>query len=95
MTKSIDVIKHNVKILSENNPEVKECYNLLLLTYWERFELAESLNDLKRCTPAESITRAFRSLVKKGEIVLPEEIKRMRKEKRKEYHNYYVQEVEV
>lgn len=93
MSKKIEIVKHNVKILSEKQPEVKDCYNLLIIKYWNQFELALELEDAKRCTPAETITRAFRSLVKSGDIQIGDITKEKRKEKRKEFHNHFVKEV--
>lgn len=94
MSRKIDIVKHNVKILVEKNPEVKDCYNLLIIKYWEIYELAQNLEDAKHCTPAETITRAFRSLLKTGEISVGQVTKEIRRNKRNEFYNYYIQEVQ-
>lgn len=87
--KKSSLVKHNVKLLAEKEPEVKDNYNLLALRYWQKFEFATQLKDISSCTPAESITRAFRSLVNTGEIELKEEIKKIRKREEKEYQKEY------
>lgn len=83
------IIKHNIKLLTKSEPEVKDNYNLLVARYWEKFEFANGLQDIQLCTPAESITRAFRSLVNEGEIELKEEIKKIRRREEKEYQEVY------
>ncbi|PGK52522.1 hypothetical protein CN918_32575 [Priestia megaterium] len=94
MSKNIEKVAHNVKILVESEPEVKDCYNLLVTRYWAKFELAVTLRDSLYCTPAETITRSFRSLVKTGEIELGEVTRARRREKRKEFHKHFAKEVQ-
>jgi len=93
MSKKIEAVKHNVKILTQNTPEVKDCYNLLIIKYWNQFECALQLEDAKHCTPAETITRAFRSLVKSGDVEVGDVTKGKRKEKRQEFYNHFIKEV--
>jgi len=95
LSKSIEKVTHNVKILAESEPEVKDCYNLLITRYWSKFELAQTLRDSLYCTPAETITRSFRSLVKTGEIEIGEITRARRKEKRQEFHKHYAKEVQT
>jgi len=83
------VIKENVKLLADKEPEVKDNYNLLTVRYWEKFEMAVHMKDIASCTPAESITRAFRSLVNSGEIQLKEEIKKIRRREEKKFQEEY------
>jgi hypothetical protein len=47
------------------------------------------VSEISDCTSAESITRAFRALVKSGDIVLKEEIKKMRQREQKQYQKEY------
>jgi hypothetical protein len=88
MAKNIGV-RNNVKLLAEREPEVKDNYNLLLTRYWEKFESANQVKEIVECTSAESITRAFRALVKSGDIVLKEEIKKIRQREQKQFQKEY------
>lgn len=83
------IIKHNLRLLAKSEPEVKDNYNLLVVRYWMKFELASVLEDVVDCTPAESITRAFRSLVHAGEIELTEEIKKIRRREEQLFEETY------
>lgn len=59
-------IQKNVKQLIEEYPHVVENSNILVVTYWLRFDGNLTLwSDVKNCTPAESITRAFRHIKNK------------------------------
>lgn len=83
------IIKHNIKLLADAEPDVKDNYNLLTKRYWQKYDLANDIEDIVNCTPSESITRAFRSLVKSGDITLKEEIKKIRKREEKEFQKEY------
>lgn len=86
-------VKTNIKLLVEKEPEVKDNYNLLITRYWEKFEQAHSLQDVFYCTSAESISRAFRSLVRTGEIELSKGTKKVRKREEQDFRQHYGQEV--
>lgn len=85
-------VKHNIKLLVEKHPEVKDNYNLLSILYWEKFEGAKIIKDIEMCTPSESITRAFRSLVRSGHIELSEETRKNRRYEEKEFIKHYHKE---
>ena len=65
-------IQKNVRQLIEEYPHIVTNSNLLVVTYWLRFD-NNSLtywDDIAKCTPAESITRAFRHVKKKDSLNL-------------------------
>lgn len=89
MAKKEENIKAKIKILSEKDPMVKENYNLLVIKFWATYEGVEEMLDVVNATPAESITRAFRDLVKKGEIKLSKKRQRSRKLEEKRFRKTY------
>ena len=92
MGQRASVIKENIQQLAEKHPEVKESYNLLIVKYWENFEGIKNLNEAARGTSSESITRAFRSLVRSGHIKVNSEMKKLRMQERREYIKHYHKE---
>lgn len=82
-------IKQNVKILAEKHPEVKTNYNLLIIRYWMKYDHAKTIFDITFCTSSESISRAFRDLVKSGDIELPKNIKELRRKEEKDFRLIY------
>ena len=85
-------IKDNIKLLSESQPEVRDNYNLLVLRYWQKFEGVENLLDIVDRTPSESITRAFRSLVRGGHIKVSTETRLIRRRQQKAFIKEYEKE---
>lgn len=92
MGQRASVIKENIELLATEHPEVKDNYNLLIVKYWEHFEGIKSINEVTLCTPSESITRAFRSLVRSGKIQLSKKTKQQRMQERREYIQHYHKE---
>lgn len=85
-------IKHNIQLLTERYPEVKDNYNLLIVKYWEKFEGMVDINQVESFTSSESITRAFRSLVRSGHIAVSEKTRKIRNQEEKEYIKHYHKE---
>lgn len=79
----------NVVSLCTAFPQVKTNYNELLKFYWIIYDHIMSVRDIPKATPAESITRTFRRLVKSGVITIPEKDAQARKEKEKEYRSEF------
>jgi hypothetical protein len=81
-----ETVRNNLLVMVNEFPEVKKNRNLLISTYWTLFDGAKSLEDLKDCTNAETITRDFRILVSAGRIILEAEVKEALQEKETEYY---------
>lgn len=92
MGQRASVIKENVQLLATKYPEVKDNYNLLIVKYWEHFEGIKSINEVILCTPSESITRAFRSLVRSGHIQISTKTKQQRMQERRNFIQHYHKE---
>lgn len=82
-------VKHKVKLLVQHCPMLCGNYNALCLNYWIVFDGAESLLDIMEVTPAETITRTFRNLVRTGEIRVSGALLEQRKELEKEMKEYF------
>lgn len=78
-------VRHNVKVLVKQFPELAEDYNKLNVAYWTLFDGCELVTDLAKATPAETIRRNFQKLVENGTIPIPKRILERRKEKEIEY----------
>jgi len=85
----IKTISKNVLQLTKLYPEAVENYNTLISLYWNLIDGVRVVDDIKNATPAESITRAFRMLVSKGLIQVPEKVKEARKEQEKLYKSEF------
>ena len=85
-------MKYNVKLLTETKPYVKENYNSLITKYWEVFDGIFTWEDAQYGTSAESISRAFRSLVRSGDIVVSEKTKIIRGQEQSDYRRHYAKE---
>lgn len=92
MGQRASIIKENIQLLAKKHPEVKDNYNLLIVKYWEHFEGIKSMNEVTMGTPSESITRAFRSLVRSGHIEVSKQTKQIRMQERREYIKHYHKE---
>lgn len=92
MAQRASIIKENIQTLAKKVPEVKDNYNLLIVKYWEHFEGIKSMNEVVMGTPSESITRAFRSLVRSGQIEISNETKQQRSVERRAYIKHYHKE---
>jgi len=79
-------VRSNIKLLVELDPECTKSYNMLVVMYWNMFEDAQ---DVSKCTSCESITRAFRSLVSKKEIILDEVTEEVRDREEKGFHEVF------
>lgn len=83
-------VKKNVRSLVEVYPHlVNRNYNELIRYYWIIFDGVTNIDYLARATPAESITRNFRELVREGVIELSEESKKARKQTEYEYYKEF------
>lgn len=82
-------LKNNVKVLVDAEPQCAKSYTLLVIRYWMKVEGAKDFHDALGCTSPEAITRAFRDLVNTGQIALPEDIAKQRKEQEAEYRRVY------
>lgn len=85
----MSILEHNVQILTQIKPEVKYNRNRLVAEYWRRFDGAEYLDDVSRCTSAESIIRTFRRLKSQGVIKVTEEEENRLKEAEKDFREYF------
>ena len=92
MAQRASAIKNNVQLLTEKHPEVKDNYNLLIVKYWEHFEGIKNMKEVTMGTPSESITRAFRSLVRSGHIQISKQTKQQRLQERRHYIKHYHKE---
>lgn len=79
----MSIVKANIMRLTRVMPETVGNYNTLCSAYWALFDGVNSLDDISQATPAETITRAFRSLVSGGHIAVPEDVRERRKEAQK------------
>lgn len=84
-----ETVQQNVKMLTELDPKVVVNYNRLILKYWEEFDGLNGTRQVEECTSSESITRAFRKMVRNGEIHVPEDIKKLRRKQREEFKQDY------
>jgi len=82
-------IEKNVLTLYKMFPEIQRRYNSLVYYYWVFFDGAEALDDIEKCTPSESITRAFRSLKTKGKIQLSPDVERSRRKEERDYREVF------
>lgn len=78
-------VAENIKLLVQTFPYIAENYNQLHYFYWFYIDGARKLKDIVECTPAETIRRNFQRLVQKGEVQVPERVKKLRREKEEEY----------
>lgn len=85
----LKVVKHNVQILTQIKPKVKYNRNLLIAEYWRRFDGAAYLDDVSKCTSAESIIRTFRRLKSQGVIEVTEEEENRLKEAEQDFRDYF------
>jgi len=69
--------QNRVKELVTQFPSLIENYSssTLVSYYWKYVEGAKTVEHIAHMSSPEAITRAFRRLVNKGEIVLPKHIK--------------------
>lgn len=81
--------QQKVKELITWFPFLTENTNLLVTYYWSHIEGAADFDDVSACSSAESITRAFRRLVKAGEVTVSEETKLMRQQYQQEFREEY------
>lgn len=81
--------QQKVKELITWFPFLTENTNLLVTYYWSHVEGATDFDDVSTCSSAESITRAFRRLVKAGEITVSEETKMKRQQYQQEFREEY------
>ncbi|RYI30478.1 hypothetical protein EVU96_08680 [Bacillus infantis] len=81
--------QHKVKELINQFPFLTDNTNQLVTYYWSYIEGAASFNDVSNCSSAESITRAFRRLVKSGEVTVSEETKQKRQQYQQEFREEY------
>lgn len=63
-------LKDNVLRVAELFPEETKKYNSLVSLYWKLVDGVESVDDIPNATPAESISRYYRMLVREGKIKL-------------------------
>lgn len=84
-------VQKNVKELVTRFPSLLENYssNKLVSTFWSHYEGANTIAQVEYCTSNEAITRAFRRLVKKGEIVLPQHVKDRNQQYQEEFRLDY------
>jgi hypothetical protein len=82
-------LKQNVKVLVDAEPQCAKSYTLLVIRYWMKIEGATGFQDALGCTSPEAITRAFRDLVNTGQIALPADIAKQRKQQEAEYRRIY------
>ena len=78
-------VRHNVKVLVQQFPELAESYAKLNIAYWTIFDGCEKITDLEGATPAETIRRNFQKLVEEGILPVPERIQRLRQSKQREF----------
>lgn len=82
-------VARNVKELATVFPEVKRDYNTLVLYYWTIFDGVNDVEAIHEATPLSTITRAFRRLVAVGEIEMPDELRKIKKEKEREFRQEF------
>lgn len=82
-------ISENIKQLVKVFPPVTTNYNLLHYYYWTIYDKVNSLEDIVKATPAESIRRNFQRLVQIGEIKVPSRVRAARQEKEAEYRHEF------
>lgn len=82
-------IQNNITMLVREHPELANNRKALIKKYWEQLEGAKQLTDILHCTPAESITRAFRKLVEEGEVQVDGKVQQMRLEMEEEFREFY------
>lgn len=82
-------VRKNVKALVDTFPEVAENYNSLCGAYWIVFDNCTDISDIKKGTPAETITRHLRKLVEEGAVKIPDRVKKARQEKEVEFRNEF------
>lgn len=85
----ISTVKENVKLLVQAEPQCARSYTLLVIRYWMKIEGATDFASALGCASPEAITRAFRELVRTGEIALPEDVAMRRQEMEDEYRRVY------
>lgn len=83
------VRQQKVKELVTQFPFLTENTNQLVTYYWSHIEGAKDFTDVLMCSSSEAITRAFRRLVKSGEIVLSEEERERRQEHQESFREDY------
>jgi hypothetical protein len=81
--------QQKVKELITWFPFLTENTNQLVTYYWSYIEGAADFEDVLNCSSAESITRAFRRLVKAGEVTVSEETKLKRQQYQHEFREEY------
>jgi len=86
-SKKLNTISERIISLIKEYPECTKNYNLLIVSYWNKFE---DFSNVQLCTSSESITRVFRMLVNSGEIVLDDNNVLIRRNKEKEYLNVFL-----
>ncbi|QST02328.1 hypothetical protein IMZ31_23030 (plasmid) [Pontibacillus sp. ALD_SL1] len=92
MGRKMDTVKHNIKLLVKKFPDSKNNYNMLIVLYWQHFDGYQHISDIAHTTPSESITRAFRELVRKGEIAVNQQTLKIRRNNERKYRLRYQKE---
>lgn len=82
-------IRKNIVEMVKAFPEVKENYNELVATYWVLYDNVKEMSDIRKATPAETITRQFRKLVELREITPPSRVLEARQEKAREFRTEF------
>ncbi|MEK5060892.1 MULTISPECIES: hypothetical protein [unclassified Paenibacillus] len=82
-------IRKNIIEMVKAFPEVKENYNDLVASYWVLYDNVKEMAEIRKATPAETITRQFRKLVELREITPPARVLEARQEKAREYRTEF------
>lgn len=82
-------IRKNIVEMVKAFPEVKENYNELVSTYWVLYDNVKEMSDIRKATPAETITRQFRKLVELREVTPPSRVLEARQEKAREFRTEF------
>lgn len=82
-------VQENLLKLVQVHPTVVNDYNALISLYWVYFDDVKSLCNIVEATPAETITRNFRTLVASGKIKVPECVRRQRQERELDYRHEF------
>lgn len=89
MSKYAEIVQKNILRLVKEKPRLCENYNELIVHYWYTYDDFRKMSEVGKCTPAGTIEREFRELVRMGAIELSEETKKRRRERQAAYQKRF------